>query len=1076
MMMTTMKKFVISNSRFLRHSVIAVSHFSTNPNPNIPFKPKPRFPYSSDPSHARLQHLLLDKSKVGFDKLDDALQVFDKMLLTKPLLPVINFNQLLAALVKMKHYSVAVSLFRDMHVNSIPVNIFTITTIINCFCHLDRVDFAFSLLAGIIKHGFVPDVVTYNTLIRGLISQDMLQEAQLLFQNLIRFQLIQPDVVTYNIIIDGICKRGNPSVAVKLFKIMEKKGCKPDTVTYTTLIDCLCKHGLVDQALGLLHQMTRKGVSPVVMTYNSLVQGLCDNNRWHDVKQLLEEMDVRNISRDVFTYSILVDAYCKEGMIEDAEDVIELMIQRGVYPNLVTYNSLMDGYCLQGKVNKALAVFESLKRKGILPNTFSYTILINGYCRKKKVDRAIDLFQEMPSEGLTPTIETYSTILQGFFHAGRHVEARKFFKEKMINQGVEFNNVTCRILLHGLCQNSYVFEALSFLQILESSGLVPDIQIYTILIDGLSKNGHLENARSLFDNLPLKGLRPDVKTYTMMIQAYCHEGLLDEANELFRKMEANECLPNDVTYNMLIRGCLQNKNYYEAGVLLDEMLGRGFAADASTASVFVDLLDVQEQDPALLSLCKKYLPYRMSLFKRFQEVGYPALEDGPAVESETRRAWQIYSCFGPFCFFHLHERKESQPSNSGSWENVDEAEFVVLMYHKLLARFVELKSSSQIAIISPYRSQVSLFRDKFKDTFGEDSNKFVDINTVDGFQGREKDVAIFSCVRENECRNYQSKVVGSALTLRKDEHWKNLTESAEKRNLSESAEKRNALYKKTRMENVVTYSSLMDGYCLRGEVDKALAVFESMKRKGILPNTFSYNILINGYCKKFKVDIAIDLFQQMPSEGLTPTIETYSTILQGFFHVGRHVEARKFFMEKMINQGVELNNVTCGILLHGLCQNCYVFEALSFFQILESSGLVADIQVYTILIDGLSKNGHLENARSLFDNLPAKGLRPNVKTYTVMIQAYCHEGLLDEANELFREMEAHDCLPSDVTYNMLIRGCLQNKNYYEAGVLMDEMLGRGFAADASTASVLLDLLDVQEQDPAPLALCKKYLP
>ncbi|XP_063940581.1 pentatricopeptide repeat-containing protein At5g39710-like [Daucus carota subsp. sativus] len=182
--------------------------------------------------------------------------------------------------------------------------------------------------------------------------------------NLIRFKLIQPDVVTYNTIIHGICKRGSPSVAVKLFKIMEKKGCKPNTVTYTTIIDCLCKHRLVDQALGLLHPMTRKGISPDVITYSSLIQGLCDINRWHDVKQLLKEMDLRNISADVFTYNILIDAYCKEGMIEDAEDVIELMIQRGHYPDVVTYNSLVDGYCFQGEVDKALVVFESMTRKG----------------------------------------------------------------------------------------------------------------------------------------------------------------------------------------------------------------------------------------------------------------------------------------------------------------------------------------------------------------------------------------------------------------------------------------------------------------------------------------------------------------------------------------------------------------------------------------------------------------------------------------------------------------------------------------------------------------------------------------
>ncbi|KAM2669184.1 hypothetical protein EV2_020688 [Malus domestica] len=79
-------------------------------------------------------------------------------------------------------------------------------------------------------------------------------------------------------------------------------------------------------------------------------------------------------------------------------------------------------------------------------------------------------------------------------------------------------------------------------------------------------------------------------------------------------------------------------------------------------------------------------------------------------------------------------------------------------------------------------------------------HRFVDITTIDGCQGREKDVAIFSCVRTNEhgkigflsdfrrmnvaiTRAKSSVlVVGSASTLRKrDEHWNNLIESAEKR-------------------------------------------------------------------------------------------------------------------------------------------------------------------------------------------------------------------------------------------------------------------------------------------------------
>lgn len=111
-----------------------------------------------------------------------------------------------------------------------------------------------------------------------------------------------------------------------------------------------------------------------------------------------------------------------------------------------------------------------------------------------------------------------------------------------------------------------------------------------------------------------------------------------------------------------------------------------------------------------------------------------ALEDGPTVEDYTTRDWHKYSCFGPFCFFDIHEGLESQPSGSGSWINIDEVEFVLLLYHKLVSMYPELKSSSQLAIISPYRNQVKQFNERFKETFGAESKKIVDITTVDGCQ------------------------------------------------------------------------------------------------------------------------------------------------------------------------------------------------------------------------------------------------------------------------------------------------------------------------------------------------------
>uniref|UniRef100_A0A803KT02 Helicase MAGATAMA 3 n=1 Tax=Chenopodium quinoa TaxID=63459 RepID=A0A803KT02_CHEQI len=227
----------------------------------------------------------------------------------------------------------------------------------------------------------------------------------------------------------------------------------------------------------------------------------------------------------------------------------------------------------------------------------------------------------------------------------------------------------------------------------------------------------------------------------------------------------------------------------------------------------------------VISTVAQNLGYGMSLFKRFQKAGYPvlmlktqyrmhpeirnfpsqefydnALEDGADIEEQTKRVWHDYRCFRPFCFFDVKDGADSQPEGSGSWVNVDEVEFALLLYQKLVSKYPELKSSSKLAIISPYRLQVKLFRQRFWEIFGIDSEKIVDINTVDGFQGREKDVAIFSCVRASKeggigfvsdfrrmnvgiTRARSSiLVVGSASTLKRDKHWSNLVEAAVKNN------------------------------------------------------------------------------------------------------------------------------------------------------------------------------------------------------------------------------------------------------------------------------------------------------
>lgn len=102
---------------------------------------------------------------------------------------------------------------------------------------------------------------------------------------------------------------------------------------------------------------------------------------------------------------------------------------------------------------------------------------------------------------------------------------------------------------------------------------------------------------------------------------------------------------------------------------------------------------------------------------------------------QTQRQWHKRTrCFGPFCFFDLHEGEDSKPTGSGSRVNINEVDFVVLLYLKLVTLYPDLKSSSRIAVVSPYNYQVKLLKERFKEIFKEESNKVVDIITVDGCQ------------------------------------------------------------------------------------------------------------------------------------------------------------------------------------------------------------------------------------------------------------------------------------------------------------------------------------------------------
>ena len=58
-----------------------------------------------------------------------------------------------------------------------------------------------------------------------------------------------------------------------------------------------------------------------------------------------------------------------------------------------------------------------------------------------------------------------------------------------------------------------------------------------------------------------------------------------------------------------------------------------------------------------------------------------------------------------------------------------------------------LSAQSRLAVITPYSQQANVLRRQFENLLGKDYTRFVEVNTVDAFQGREAKIVIFSAVR-----------------------------------------------------------------------------------------------------------------------------------------------------------------------------------------------------------------------------------------------------------------------------------------------------------------------------------------
>nr|POF19121.1 pentatricopeptide repeat-containing protein [Quercus suber] len=176
--------------------------------------------------------------------------------------------------------------------------------------------------------------------------------------------------------------------------------------------------------------------------------------------------------------------------------------------------------------------------------------------------------------------------------------------------------------------------------------------------------------------------------------------------------------------------------------------------------------------------------------------------------------------------------------------------------------------------------------------------------------------------------------------------------------------------------NVVTYTSVIQSFCEKGQTMEALEILDRMEAFGCAPNRVTVSCLINHLCMGGCVEKAYKVIDKVVAGGSVSYGDCYSSLIVSLVKFQKLEEAEKLF-RKMLAGGVKPDGLACSILIRKLCLEGRVLDGFCLSDEIEKFEFITSIDsdLYSILLVGLCQQSHSMEAAKLARLMLKKGIR-----------------------------------------------------------------------------------------------------
>ncbi|XP_062095999.1 pentatricopeptide repeat-containing protein At2g22410, mitochondrial-like [Humulus lupulus] len=286
------------------------------------------------------------------------------------------------------------------------------------------------------------------------------------------------------------------------------------------------------------------------------------------------------------------------------------------------------------------------------------------------------------------------------------------------------------------------------------------------------------------------------------------------------------------------------------------------------------------------------------------------------------------------------------------------------------------------------------------------------------------------------------------------------------------------VFDESSVRDVVTWTTLIDGYTARDCLDKATQVFDSILLSNVKPNEVTMIAMLSACSSKGDMRMGKRIYYYITMENVNCSLNLLNATLDMFVKCGLLIEARKIFdnmktkdvfsWTSMVNGYakwgdldsarsffvcmLEKNVISWTAMIAGYSQNNQPKEALKLFQDMMKAGLFPIENTLVCVISACGQLGCLDLGQWVHRCcINPKGVQQSVILSNALIDMYAKSGGIHTAASLFNEMPLRNL----VSWNTMIGGYASHGYAKQALILFEQMKQSGFEPDSITFVAVL---------------------